>query len=241
MRSEARHAGCAVRHTAFGVWRVVKPPLPPVVLTAPPKGSVLVLAPHPDDESLGCGGAIALHYRQGDRVKVVFATDGAAGDPLGHYAGLDYRELRREEARRAGAILGVDEIVFWDFADGRLAEAQDLSQRLEALLEADRPGIIYRPSTLEIHPDHWALGLGIEKALRTYTPSIGDFRYEIWATVQPTHALDITPVWDVKLKAVEQYQSQLRYGDYIYMGAGLNAYRTIHVRSARYVEAFEAG
>ncbi len=202
---------------------------------------MLVLAPHPDDESLGCGGAIVLHCRQGDRLTVVFATDGAAGDPLAHYAGLDYRELRREEARRAGAILGVDEIVFWDYPDGRLTEAHDLSERLAALLEADRPDIVYRPSSLEIHPDHWALGLCMEEARRQYRLSILDFRYEIWATVQPTHALDITPVWDVKRKAVEQYQSQLRYNDYIYMGAGLNAYRTIYVPSARYVEAFEAG
>jgi LmbE family N-acetylglucosaminyl deacetylase len=68
----------------------------------PPSGSVLVLAPHPDDESLGCGGAIVLHCRQGDRVKIVFATDGGAGDPQGYFANYDYRELRRDEARKAG-------------------------------------------------------------------------------------------------------------------------------------------
>jgi LmbE family N-acetylglucosaminyl deacetylase len=213
----------------------------PTLLVAPPNGSVLVLAPHADDESLGCGGAIVLHHRQGDRVKVVFATDGAAGDPLGHYWDCDYRELRRAEARRAAAVLGVDELVFWNYSDGRLSEADGLAECLEALLHAERPDILYRPSTLEIHPDHRALGVGIETALRHYRPAMLDFRYEIWATVQPTHALDITPVWDVKRKAVEQYQSQLRYNDYIYMGAGLNAYRTIYVPSARYVEAFEAG
>jgi len=211
-----------------------------VVVTAPPKGSVLVLAPHPDDECLGCGGTLVLHRRQGDRVKVVFATDGMAGDPLGYYATLDYRELRREEARRTAAVLGVDDLLFWDYPDGELAEARDLTDRLEALLKAYRPDIIYRPSTLEIHPDHWALGAGIETALREYTPAIGDFCYEIWATVQPTHVIDITPVWDVKRKAVEQYETQLRYHDYLHMVAGLNAYRTIHLPSARYVEAFQA-
>jgi LmbE family N-acetylglucosaminyl deacetylase len=59
--------------------------------------------------------------------------------------------------------------------------------------------------------------------------------------VQPTHVIDITPVWDVKRKAIEEYESQLRYNDYLHMVAGLNAYRTIHCPSARYVEAFEAG
>lgn len=217
------------------------PPVPPVVLTAPPKGSVLVLAPHPDDECLGCGGALILHRRQGDRVKVVCVTDGAAGDSLGYYAALDYRGLRREEARRAAAIMGVEELAFWDYSDGKLADARDLADRLESLLEAEQPDIIYRPSTLEIHPDHWALGVGIEEALCRHKSAPCDFRYELWATVQPSHVIDISAVWEQKKKAVEQYESQLRYNDYLHMIAGLNAYRTIHWPSARYVEAFQQG
>lgn len=213
----------------------------PAILTAPSRGSVLVLAPHPDDESLGCGGAIVLHRRQGDGVKVVFATDGAAGDPLGYYRDCDYRALRREEARRAAAILEIDDLVFWDYPDGKLAEVPDLSERVRALLMTDRPDIVYRPSTLELHPDHWALGESVEEALRQYTPKCDDFCYEIWATIRPTHVLDITAVWDLKRKAVEQYASQLRYHDYIYKGAGLNAYRTLYLPSAHYAEAFQAG
>ena len=219
----------------------MKPPEPPTVLVGPPKGSVLVLAPHPDDESLGCGGAIALHCRQGDRVKIVFATDGRAGDALGYYADRDYLALRRAEARSAGDVLGTSALEFWGYEDGKLAEAEDLADRLERLFAAEKPDVIYRPSTLEVHPDHWALGVGTEMALRRYTPAIRDFCYEIWATVQPTHVIDITGVWDLKRKAVEQYQSQLRYNDYLHMVAGLNAYRTIHLPSARYVEAFEEG
>ncbi len=216
------------------------PPVPPKVLTDPPKGTVLVLAPHPDDESLGCGGALILHRRQGDPVRVVFVTDGMAGDALGYYAALDYQGLRREEAGRAAAVLGVDDLVFWDYQDGRLAEARDLADRLGAVLEAYKPDIIYRPSTLEIHPDHWTLGVGIEEALRRPRSVPCDFRYEIWATVQPSHVIDISAVWEQKKKAIEQYESQLRYNDYVHMVAGLNAYRTIHWPSARYVEAFEA-
>jgi LmbE family N-acetylglucosaminyl deacetylase len=217
------------------------PPAPPLVLMAPPHGRVLVVVPHSDDEALGCGGALIQHSDQGDRVKVVFATDGAAGDPLGYYAGQDYVQLRREEARRAGRILGVDELVFWDYPDGKLSEALNLAERLEALCEADRPDIIYRPSTLEIHPDHWALGVGVEKALRRYRPTISDFCYEVWTTVQPSHAIDISSAWERKRKAIEQYQSQLRYNDYLRMIEGLNTFRTLYLPSAQYVEAFKAG
>jgi LmbE family N-acetylglucosaminyl deacetylase len=199
------------------------------------------LAPHPDDESIGCGGAIALHRRQGDRVKIVFATDGGAGDPLGNYAGSDYPALRRAEARRAGEILGVSDLVFWNYEDGKLAAARDLADRLGELFVAEKPDIVYRPSVREIHLDHWALGVAVERALQAYFGPVAAYAYEIWGTVQPTHVIDITAIWDVKRKAIEEYESQLRYNDYLHMIAGLNAYRTIHLPSARYVEAFEAG
>lgn len=216
------------------------PPHPAIWATTP-RGRVLVLAPHADDETLGCGGVLIRHREQGDPVKVVFVTDGAAGDPAGYYVGQDYPELRRREARRAAAILGVDELVFWGYPDGRLAEARDLAERLAVLFEADRPDIIYRPSTREIHPDHWALGTAVEEWRRHYRPVVGDFCYEVWATVQPSHVIDISAAWERKRQAIEQYQSQLRYNDYIHMIGGLNAYRTIALSSARYTEAFESG
>lgn len=221
--------------------RARRPPPQPAIWAAPPRGRVLVLAPHADDETLGCGGVLIRHREQGDPVKIVVVTDGAAGDPADYYGGHDYRQLRRQEARQAAAILGVNELVFWDYPDGRLAEAGDLAGRLAALFEADHPDVIYRPSTQEIHPDHWALGAGVETALRDYRPSVGDFRYEVWAAVQPTCLIDISAVWDRKRRAIAQYQSQLRYHDYIHMIGGLNAYRTIALSSARYTEAFESG
>jgi LmbE family N-acetylglucosaminyl deacetylase len=94
---------------------------------------------------------------------------------------------------------------------------------------------------LEIHPDHWALGVAIEAALGRYQPGVADFCYEIWATVQPSHVIDISAVWDRKHKAIEQYESQLRYNDYLRMMEGLNAYRTIYLPSARYLEAYQSG
>lgn len=216
------------------------PPEPPAVLSAPPTGRVLVLVPHADDESLGCGGAIALHRRQGDRVKVVIVTDGAAGDGLEYYAGQDYPALRREEGRRAGAILGVSDLEHWDYSDGKLAPTPKLVDRIATLLTTEQPDTLYRPSINEIHPDHWALGVAVEAVLRQYILPIRDWCYEIWATVHPSHILDITPVWDLKCRAITQYKSQLRYNDYLRMVTGLNAYRTIHLPSARYVEAFQA-
>jgi LmbE family N-acetylglucosaminyl deacetylase len=230
-----------------GVWMrndregSITPPAVPVVWMTPPRGNILVLAPHPDDETLGCGGAVALHCRQGDRVKIVFATDGRAGDPLGHYANCDYQEMRRVEARKAAEILGVIDLTFWEYQDGKLAEADGVDDRLARLFAAERPDLIYRPSARETHPDHWGLAVAVDRALATYRCAVAAYAYEVWATVQPTHIIDITAVWELKQKAIEQYQSQIVYNDYLHKVAGLNAYRAaIYLPSARYVEAFEA-
>jgi LmbE family N-acetylglucosaminyl deacetylase len=214
-------------------------PRGPAIWTAPPAGPVLILAPHADDEALGCGGVIALHADQGDPVHVIIATDGAAGDPVGHYRDHDYPALRRAEARRAAEILGVASLQFWSYPDARLAEAMDLSERVVEALMALQPTLVYYPSTAEVHSDHSALGRAVVRALRAVPAAPRAAAYEVWAALQPSHIIDITPVWDRKRKAIEQYETQLRYNDYLHMIAGLNAYRTIHLPSARFVEAFE--
>ena len=66
-----------------------------------------MLASHQDIETRGCGGLLALHRDQRDPVKVVFVTDGADGDPDGHYLREDYVRIRQSEARRATRAPGV--------------------------------------------------------------------------------------------------------------------------------------
>ena len=70
--------------------------------------SILVVAPHPDDESIGCGGTICLHHRQGDRVQAVFLTSGERG--IADVSPKTAREIREAEARAAGELLFVDRL-----------------------------------------------------------------------------------------------------------------------------------
>src|SRR5438128_8229694 len=87
---------------------------------------LLVLAPHPDDEVIGCGGLIALHLRDGRQVRIVIVTDGAeAGEAT----------AREEESRRALRIIGDVDCQFLRFHDRRLAEEADaLNVRLREIL-----------------------------------------------------------------------------------------------------------
>ena len=77
---------------------------------------ILVLSPHPDDESIGCGGTLRRHVLGRDQVKVVFLTSGERG---GHgRPPEETRQVREAEARAAGRILGVRRLEFWQQPDG---------------------------------------------------------------------------------------------------------------------------
>lgn len=208
----------------------------PETWTSPPPGPVLVLAPHPDDESIGCGGLIALHRRQGDDVHVVVATDGQAGDPEGRYEGQDYAELRRSECRAAAEILDTAPPIFLGERDQALAQAADLPARLEKLLRDLRPATLYHPPASDMHEDHYALGEALEQVLPEH-PNIAAYSYEIWSFPTPTHVIDISSVWDVKRRAIECYASQLAYSDYARAIEGLNRARSVFLPWASHVEA----
>jgi LmbE family N-acetylglucosaminyl deacetylase len=188
---------------------------------------VLVLAPHQDDETLGCGGTLALHRQQGDPVRVLFLTDGAAGDPHGYYPPDRYVEIRQAEARRAGAALGVDDLEFWPLPDGKLAGVGDLDERLRAAIRRFQPDILYYPSSRELHPDHWVAGAEVERLHGSGALASQAYAYEVWMTVEPTHVIDVSAVLARKEVAIAEYESQLRYQDYRAKILGLNAYRTI--------------
>jgi LmbE family N-acetylglucosaminyl deacetylase len=210
----------------------------PQTWLTPPRGRVAVIAPHPDDESIGCGGVIALHHRQGDEVHLIVVTDGDAGDPERRFPRDGYVERRRDECRRAAAVLGATAPVFLGFPDQRLARGAHLRSELRRALDAVRPDVVYHPAVAEMHADHHVAGaeaLLVTSALETVARS---FAYEIWAPIVPTHVIDVSAVWGVKHAAVSCYASQLAYNDYARAVAGLNAYRAIFLPHASYVEAF---
>lgn len=215
----------------------------PETWKAPPRGRVLVLAPHQDDETFGCGGAILLHRAQGDPVSVHFVTNGDKGDPNGHYAGEDYVALRRREARDACRILGVEDLSFMGLPDGHGAARRDLDLPLEhsvrELVAARAPATVYYPWIGEAHPDHFALARAVESAARG-AAGVAFLGYELWSACVPTAILDVSSVVERKLEAARAYASQLRYTDYVPIGLGLMTYRSLYLRhqGGRYGEAY---
>jgi len=200
---------------------------------------VLVLAPHPDDETIGCGGTLAIHARAGDPVKVVFLTNGAAGDSFGEIPVDRYVQIRQHEATAACACLGVTDLEFWPYEDRSLAGARGALRRLTDLLESFRPHIVYAPSPLEFHPDHRAACVLLCDALRSYLPDLDVAFYEIGQPIRINALVDVTPVADPKGRAMDAYESQLKERPYKDIALALDRYRSLTLgRDVVYAEGF---
>lgn len=123
---------------------------------------MIVFAPHPDDETLGCGGTIAKKAREGYEIIIVIMTDGrnAFRIVLGinsEPTPYELREIRRRESERAIAILGVskEKIVFLDFEDGKLHDSEKKAETIVTEILAENcPDEIYLPYKNDYNPDH---------------------------------------------------------------------------------------
>jgi LmbE family N-acetylglucosaminyl deacetylase len=146
--------------------------------------SCLVLAPHPDDETLGCGATIMRKVAAGTPVQVVVAADGRYAYPSSTLSVDTLVEIREEEARRACAILGLpcENIAFLRFEDCRLADHRRLLRnRLFDIFDAMNPEEIFVSSIIDNHPDHRVLAeLGRELAQARHDRFPVLYEYPIW-------------------------------------------------------------
>lgn len=188
---------------------------------------VLVFAPHPDDETFGCGGALALHAEAGDPVKVVFLTNGAAGEASGKTDKEQYVKLRQNEAVKACACLGVTDLEFWSYEDRSLSGSRGALRRMIDLLEDFRPQLVYAPSPLEFHADHRAASFLLCDAIRSNHLDFDVAFYEVGQPLRVNLLVDITGVLNRKSQTINAYESQLKERPYGDICMGLDRYRSL--------------
>jgi len=201
-----------------------------------PAQRVLVLAPHPDDESIGCGGTIILHAAAGAQVRILTVTNGESVEG----AGDDIAARRQDEARRAAQVLGVPEPVFLGLPDGRVSDyGPELAQRLAQEVAEFGPEVVYAPYPLDVHPDHTATAGAVLRVLE----DLGGFRasfYEIYQPIRFSMVVDISEVVAQKRRAIMAHELGLLGAQAIIADAveGLGLYRSFHNRIRRVYEAF---
>jgi LmbE family N-acetylglucosaminyl deacetylase len=214
----------------------------PEALARPPRGRVLALAPHADDDVIGCGGTCALHVEQGDPVRVVVVYSGVAGDPDRRWDPDELVRVRQEEARRGGAHLGIDDYEFWGYPEGHepaLPELLIAVRRVAATVAKLRPDVVYAPWVGEHHVDHHVTARVVRMGLALAGYDGAAWGYEVWSPLVATRIVDITPMYERKVAALREHRSQLEYLDHEHKGLGMNAHRSLYLpRESRYGEAF---
>ncbi len=214
----------------------------PETLWSPPHGSVLLLAPHPDDDVIGAGGTAGLHAEQGDPLHILIVFDGARGDAQGHHDPREYRERRRREARAAGAHLGLSQYEFWDYPEGHeptASELESVARRLADRIRQFCPDIVYAPWIGEHHVDHHSLARATRLALGLSRFAGEAWGYEVWTPLIPTRIVDISRVFEKKRAALLEHKSQLEVHDMLHKALAITAQRAMYLSDdARHGEAF---
>jgi LmbE family N-acetylglucosaminyl deacetylase len=149
--------------------------------------SCLVLAPHPDDETLGCGATIARKTSAGAPVWVGFASLGTDSHQSRHLTPRQLGDIRRGEAREACRRLGVpeDHVLFLSEEDRIATAAEPITRAITAALAAAQPEEIYVVSGLDSHPDHAALNDIVLAMLEAGTIRCPVYEYPIWFWADP--------------------------------------------------------
>jgi LmbE family N-acetylglucosaminyl deacetylase len=183
--------------------------------------SVLVVAAHADDEVLGCGGTLAKHVAAGDDVFAVFLTDGV-GSRVENPGGAEIH--RRQAANKVGAILGLTEIVQYDFPDNKLDSVPLLKivQRLESLLDRLQPAVVYTHHAGDLNIDH---RIAFQAVLTACRPLPGAsvqeiYSFEVLSSTEwagpdgpvfvPNVFVDIGEQLETKRLALEAYVLEMR-------------------------------
>jgi LmbE family N-acetylglucosaminyl deacetylase len=193
--------------------------------------TAIFFAPHPDDETLGCGGTIAKRVAEGYQVYVVILTDGRNAfskvfNITINPTPAEIKEIRKSEVTEAVTLLGVPKsnLFFFDFEDYTLSEHEtEAEQAVSAFIERHLPNEVYFPIKRDFHPDHQAANRVIMRSLHKHNLGQCAFQYSIthrMSRVGPqfekvigflsnrTRAVDISNYLDVKKQAVEKFKSE---------------------------------
>lgn len=211
----------------------------PVVIRAPFGNSMLVLAPHQDDEVIGCGGAMALQRRCGHAVQVAVLHDGADEHQQVSLTRAQLREMRNAESRAAAHVIGATEPLFFECKNLR-QESPFLESALLEVIKSNNVDVIFTPFILDGNSEHRACNVILSRAIKGIRHDIRILQYEVWANCIPNVAVIIDDVMHQKIEMLSCFRFANSALDYTHATTGLNMFhsRLLPAGAARYVEAF---
>ena len=197
--------------------------------------NILVILAHPDDPEFFCGATLARWARAGHHITYLLLTCGDKGfNPVmtpAHMTPDELCSIRHKEQYAAAKVIGAESVHFLEYHDGYLIPDLDTRRAVVREIRRHKPDILVTcdPQTLFAiyginHPDHRAAG---QVVLDAVFPAAGNLAYfpelleegfqphmpkEVWCslTMQPNTTLDITDMWDIKMKAIFEHKTQVQ-------------------------------
>jgi LmbE family N-acetylglucosaminyl deacetylase len=192
----------------------------------------MVIVAHPDDPEFFCGGTVALWCRAGTEMSYLILTNGNKGSDDPAMTAEKLAQIRKEEQQAAADILGVKRVLYLDEPDGELKSTLALRMRVVSEIRRHEPDIVltldptryFYADTYINHSDHRAAGeVAIDAVFpaarnRMYHPELLDLGLKphtvkevyLATPVQPNHWVEITQVFDTKIKAIMCHTSQIK-------------------------------
>lgn len=191
----------------------------PLEITANDK--ILVVAPHPDDESIGCGGLLALYPNQ---IEILVLTDGRLGSKDNKPD--DEAIIRKEQFLKFIDMSGIKKFYWQGIRDGNLSNHTDCVDNIDFYKYTK----IFLPGLFDNHPDHTAANFIILEILRKKGIEPEIYQYEVHVPLgNITHVLDISSVIEKKLSFIRCHKDQIINVKYDYLTKALNQYRACQV------------
>ncbi len=201
--------------------------------TIKPADRICVLAPHPDDETIACGGLLLKYGAQCD---VVLLTDGQKGGLAG-WSTEKTVSTRQKEFEQVMEFLKVRHFEYVHAEDLSLLDAYDEFSKIDF----SQYTYVLMPHPFDAHVDHGAVSALWKRLQKAKALKAQSVYYELWSPLRmPTHYIDISDVIEEKCKAISFYESQLKNVNYISRIVALNHYRGIR-HGVEYEEDFEMG
>jgi len=211
----------------------------PIPIRAPFGKSMLVVAPHQDDEAIGCGGALALQVRSGNSAAIVMLHAGSGEEAALGLTAEAIMELRNEESRRCAAVLNLPPPVFLNhhnLAD----EVPQATDEVLRLIREKRVDALFVPFVLDGHPDHRTANRIVAAALQQISWDVRVFGYEVWGLCVPNVMVILDDVMPDKLRMIACFDYANKAIDYVRSTEGLNMFhsRMLGAGECRYAERF---
>lgn len=221
---------------------------------------VLVIAAHPDDEVLGCGGTIIKHVEDNDEVHIMILAEGITSRDITRNTLLRSEELKKlhEDTSSCAKIMGVKDIELYDFPDNRMDSVPllDIVKKIEIKIEKFQPHIVYTHHNGDVNIDHTIAHIAAVTACRSLpgqcvkrilffeTLSSTEWQMQTSSKIfKPNWYVEIAKTFEKKINALKCYSSEMRKYPHprSYEGVKILAqYRALAI-GGEYAEAFSLG